>query len=150
MISDPSSSQIIDILATGNVRKFYEITGTHYRVRGLVVHGNHLGRMLGFPTANLKFSQKDPFLLAYGVYVVKAIAEEVLYNGMASAGIRPTIGGKTLTVEINLFDFDGDLYGQTLVVDFIDRLRDEIKFNNLEELMHQIRKDKIEAMRLLS
>mgnify|MGYP001448999941 CR=1 FL=1 len=147
---DQHSPQIIDILSSGNVRKASELTGTVYRIQGLVIHGKHLGRTLGFPTANLKLPEKEPFLLAYGVYAVKVSVNNQVYKGMANAGIRPTIDGKTLTVEINLFDFDGDLYGQTLVVDFVDRLRDEKKFNTLDELVHQIRQDKIQTIKLLS
>ena len=144
------SPQIIDLLAKGNVRKVHDLSGTFFHIEGLVIHGNHLGRTLGFPTANLKLPESEPFLPAHGVYAVMVSVNNLVYKGMANAGIRPTINGKTLVVEINLFEFDGDLYGQTLVVDFIDRIRDEKKFGNLDELAHQIRQDKIEAIKLLS
>lgn len=74
----------------------------------------------------------------------------MVYKGMANAGFRPTLAGKTLTVEVNLFDFSGDLYGKTLVVSFFDRIRDEKKFDSLEQLVEQIKHDKKEALRLLS
>jgi riboflavin kinase / FMN adenylyltransferase len=124
--------------------------GSVYCIRALVVHGNHLGRTLGFPTANLAFPKDNPFLLANGVYAVKVEVDQLIYSGMANAGIRPTIDGKALTVEVNLFDFSGDLYGQTLVVCFFNRIRDEKKFDNLEQLVEQIHFDKKEALKLLS
>jgi riboflavin kinase/FMN adenylyltransferase len=121
-----------------------------YVIHALVVHGNHLGRTLGFPTANLELLKNKPFLLANGVYAVKVEADGVIYNGMANAGIRPTIAGNTMTVEVNLFDFSGDLYGKTLVVYFHERIRDERKFDNLDQLVKQIHLDKKEALKLLS
>lgn len=121
-----------------------------YVVEARVVHGNHLGRTLGFPTANLELLNDKPFLLANGVYAVKTEVDQMVYKGMANAGFRPTLAGKTLTVEVNLFDFSGDLYGKTLVVSFFDRIRDEKKFDSLEQLVEQIKHDKKEALRLLS
>lgn len=147
---DFHSPRVLALLRNGDVRKARELTGTAYRIRGLVIHGNHLGRTLGFPTANLKLPETEPFLPANGVYAVKAMVNNTGYNGMANAGIRPTIEGKTLTIEINLFDFDGDLYGETLEVDFIDRIREEKKFNSLDELVLQIRQDKTAVIKLLS
>jgi riboflavin kinase / FMN adenylyltransferase len=144
------SSQIIDLLAKGEVGKVYELTGNPYRIRGLVIHGNHLGRTLGFPTANLQLPENEPFLPAHGVYAVMVSVNNLVFKGMANAGIRPTINGKTLAIEINLFDFDGDLYGETLEVDFIGRLRDEKKFNSLDELAHQIGLDKVNALKSLA
>jgi riboflavin kinase/FMN adenylyltransferase len=121
-----------------------------YWIRAKVVEGNHLGRTLGFPTANLELLKNNPFLLAHGVYAVKVESEQIVYKGMANAGIRPTIDGKKLTVEVNLFDFSGDLYGKSLVVYFFHRIRDEKKFDNLDQLVAQIHLDKQEALRLLS
>ncbi|MEI7723881.1 MAG: riboflavin kinase [Bacteroidota bacterium] len=121
-----------------------------YVIHALVVHGNHLGRTLGFPTANLELLKNKPFLLANGVYAVKVEVDEVIYNGMANAGIRPTIAGNTMTIEVNLFDFSGDLYGKTLIVYFYERIRDERKFDNLDQLVQQIHLDKKEALKLLS
>ena len=121
-----------------------------YVIHARVVHGNHLGRTLGYPTANLELLKNKPFSLPNGVYAVKVEADQVVYNGMANAGIRPTIAGNTMTVEVNLFDFSGDLYGKTLVVYFYERIRDEKKFDNLNQLVQQIHFDKQEALKLLS
>jgi riboflavin kinase/FMN adenylyltransferase len=150
MKCDIHSPQVLDALTKGNIREANELLGYVYRVRALVVHGKHLGRSLGFPTANLFLQNNEPFLLAHGVYAVKAEIDHVVYKGMANAGIRPTIDGKTMTVEVNIFDFSGDLYGKNLIVYFIDRIRDEKKFKDLDELIRQIGKDKIEAEKLLS
>jgi riboflavin kinase / FMN adenylyltransferase len=146
----PDSPQILDALSKGNIRKANELMGTLYQVHARVVHGNHLGRSLGFPTANLEILGETPFLLANGVYAVKVEVNQVVYPGMANAGVRPTIDSQnTLAVEVNLFDFSGDLYGKILVVSFVDRIRDEKKFVTLDMLVQQIHLDKKEALRLL-
>jgi riboflavin kinase/FMN adenylyltransferase len=147
---DLDSPEVRDALSKGDIRKANELMQSVYLIHALVVHGNHLGRSLGFPTANLELQKNKPFLLANGVYAVKIEVNQLVYNGMANAGIRPTISGKTLTVEVNLFDFSGDLYGKTLVVYFFDRIRDERKFDTIDLLVQQIHLDKQEALRLLS
>jgi riboflavin kinase/FMN adenylyltransferase len=144
------SPKVIEALSKGYIREANELMESVYHIHALVVHGNHLGRSLGYPTANLKLLKNKSFLLANGVYAVKAEFDYTVYYGMTNAGVRPTINGKNLTIEINLFDFSGNLYGKTLVVYFIDRIRDEKKFNSLDELAAQIMLDKQQALRLLS
>lgn len=146
----PDSPEVMIALSEGDIHKANELMGSVYFIHALVVHGNHLGRSLGYPTANLQILKNKSFLLAHGVYAVKAEFNHTVYAGMANAGIRPTIDGKTLTIEINLFDFTGDLYGKTLIVYFIDRIRDEKKFTSLDELVAQIHLDKQQALKLLS
>ena len=146
---DIDAPDVIEALAQGEIRKANELIGSVYWIHALVVHGNHLGRTLGYPTANLELLRSKPFLLANGVYAVKAEFNHTVYKGMANAGMRPTIDGKTLTIEIHLFDFSGNLYGKTLAVYFIDRIRDEKKFNSLDELVTQIHLDKQQALKLL-
>ena len=150
MSLDPNSTQVLDNLAKGNIRTANELMGSEYSVNAVVVHGNHLGRSLGFPTANLGLLKNHPFLLAYGVYAVRVKIDDLLYKGMANAGVRPTIDGKSMTVEVNIFDFSADLYGKTVTVYFIDRIREEKKFKDLDELVQQIHQDKQEALKLLS
>ncbi|MCX6304288.1 MAG: hypothetical protein NT040_04925 [Bacteroidetes bacterium] len=147
---DHDSPEVVEALSKGNVRKANELMKSVYWIHALVVHGNHLGRTLGYPTANLELTGNKTFLLANGVYAVKAEVNHLVYSGMANAGVRPTIAGKTLTLEVNLFDFTGDLYGKTMVVYFFDRIRDEKKFDSLDQLVQQIHQDKQEATRLLS
>ena len=146
----PGSPDVIGALANGDIRKANELMGSAYCIRGLVVHGSHLGRTLGFPTANLELPGNEPFLLAHGVYTVRVEVNRLVYKGMANAGIRPTLAGKTLTVEVNLFDYSGDLYGTSLVVRFYHRIRDEKKFDSVEMLVRQIHQDKAEALKLLA
>jgi riboflavin kinase/FMN adenylyltransferase len=144
------SSDVLNALASGDIRRANELLGYIYSIHALVVHGNHLGRTLGYPTANLELLKHKPFLLANGVYAVKIEVNQLVFNGMANAGVRPTIAGTTLTIEVNLFDFSGDLYGKTLVVYFLERIRDEKKFESLDQLVRQINLDQKTALRLLS
>jgi riboflavin kinase/FMN adenylyltransferase len=129
-------------LAKGEILEANKILGEYYSIQGTVVKGNQLGRTLGFPTANLQLKEVSPLFLANGVYAVKIKHENNLYDGMINIGIRPTLEQHELTIEVNLFDFNEDLYGQELTLFFIDRIRDEMKFPNLEALKHQIFLDK--------
>ena len=145
----PDAPDVLHALSKGDVRKANELAGSPYCIRALVVHGNHLGRSLGFPTANLEMPENKPFLLANGVYAVQVEVDQKVFRGMANAGIRPTVSGNKHTVEVNIFDFSGDLYGKTVVVCFMDRIRDERKFASLEFLVQQIQLDKKVALKLL-
>ncbi len=146
----PYAPEVLDALAKGEIKKVNDLLGYVYLVSGVVVHGNHLGRTLGFPTANLELPADQPFLPATGVYAVKAEVNGQVYNGMLNAGFRPTFEGKKLTVEVNLFGFSGDLYGETMNVRFFDRLRPEKKFENIGLLVQQLHLDQAEAMKLLA
>ncbi len=137
-------------LAEGNIREANAHLRDLYSLRGIVVKGQQLGRVLGYPTANLKLHRHTPLFLANGVYAVNITHEDNLYKGMANIGIRPTLDQHELTVEVNLFDFDGNLYDQEIVVHFIDRIRDEMKFSNLDELKSQIAQDKISITEILN
>lgn len=150
-MTEPSKSSrgIEEAFSNGNAREIIRSTGEPYRLTGVVTEGRKLGRTLGFPTANLTLSDDTPFRLAPGVYAVMVVAEGAMYQGMANAGFRPTLGGTTLIVEVNLFGFSGDLYGKTLEVLFMDRIRAEKKFNGIEELSAQIALDRDTALRLL-
>jgi riboflavin kinase / FMN adenylyltransferase len=147
-ISDPM--QVNDALSQGKIREANELSGSPYMIRATVVHGNHLGRTLGFPTANLHLIGNQPFILPMGVYAVYVQVGPVRYGGMANAGIRPTIGGTAMTVEVHLFGFSGDLYGCVLEVFFIDRIREERKFDSLNDLVKQLRLDQDAALRSLT
>jgi riboflavin kinase/FMN adenylyltransferase len=144
-----NSSRVIEPLSRGDLPEANKPSGSIYGIRAMVVHGNQLGRKLGFPTANLEILDNQPLLLADGVYAVTVKLNNTDYKGMANVGFRPTIDGKTRMIEVNLFDFSGDLYGQTLVVQFVGRIRDEKKFNNLDELVAQIHLDKQQTLTLL-
>ena len=136
-------------LAAGNLREAYALMNEHYSIYGIVIQGQKVGRVLGFPTANLKLKDRPPLLLANGVYAVKVFLDNHIYSGMVNIGVKPTFDQNLLTIEVNLFEFSEDIYGKILQVFFIDRIRDENKFSGLEELKKQITLDKLKAEELL-
>lgn len=134
-----SSTRIRNLILAGRVREAEELLLRPYRVSGPVVTGAGRGKKLGFPTANVQFSQE--LIPLPGVYIVDAEVEGVRRRAVASVGFNPTFGENSLGVEVHLLDFDGDLYGREIFVYFRDRIRDERKFKNVEELVRQIEKD---------
>lgn len=148
-----SSTKIRNYLWTGNVKAANQLLGYPYSVKGTVVRGNEIGRTIGFPTANLDIPDEYMMINNPGVYACQTEIDGKQYNAMANTGVRPTIGDRAdgdFIIEVNIFDFDGDLYGQTLKVWFIDRIRDEVKFNSLEALKAQLQHDREEAKKILS
>lgn len=149
-----SSSEIRAHLASGNVEAANSLLGRPYVVSGTVVHGDARGRTIGFPTANLRLSD-DYVLPKDGVYGVAASVLDDDGNqgpslyGVLNSGTRPTVDGNEFRMEVHLFDFEGDLYGRTLRVSFLHRIRDEQKFETLEALRRQIGEDVCEARRFL-
>ena len=137
-------------LANGRIKEATAILGNYYTLRGTVVEGRKLGRTLGFPTANIKTSEKSPLFLMNGVYAVLVRHKEKEYKGMLNIGIRPTFEQHELSIEVNLFDFSDNLYGEELTLLFVDRIRDEAKFPNVEALKHQLELDKQKILDLLS
>lgn len=140
-----SSSAIRVLLDEGDVEGAERALGRPYEVRGIVGPGDGRGQNIGFPTANLSFSEEIA-APARGVYAVRVILDCRTMAGVANIGVRPTFGGGDLVVEVHLLDFDGDLYGQELVVRFVNRLRDEKRFEGIDELVAQIDRD-VEAAR---
>jgi riboflavin kinase/FMN adenylyltransferase len=116
----------------------------------VVVEGFKLGRKLGFPTANLKLSFEHKCVPDVGVYAVWVEVENVKYGGMLCIGNRPTVAnGEEPSIEVNLFDFEGDLYGKEITITFVDRIREQQKFQNLELLKEQLNRDKGVARKVL-
>jgi len=117
--------------------------GYPYTIIGKVVNGYHEGRKLGFPTANLDISHFGQLIPAPGVYAVKARMENMVVwkHGMMNIGTRPTFNGKGITLETHIFNFDGDIYDQLLLVSFVKRIRGEQKFDGPEELALQLKED---------
>ena len=143
-----SSSAIRSLLAAGDVEGVESALGRPFELRGLVVPGDGRGETIGFPTANLSFSD-EMAVPARGVYAVQVSMGDRLIPGVVNVGVRPTFGGEVLTVEVHLLGFQGDLYGQTLGVRFKHRLREEIRFSGVDLLMAQIEGDIALARRLL-
>jgi len=139
------ATQIKDFLAKGEVGIAGEMLGRSYGVSGMVIKGNQKGRTIGFPTANIKVSP-DYFLPHPGVYGVEVSLRGHHYFGMCNIGHNPTFNftGR-LSVEVNLFDFDEDIYGQTLRLEFIKYLRSERKFSSVEDLVGQLERDRFQA-----
>ena len=138
------SGQIRDLLRSGDVAAAAELLGRHPTVEGVVVHGDHLGRQLGFPTANLDLPP-ERLVPADGVYAGRVLDPARI--AAVSIGTRPAVGGIDRRIEAHLLDFDGDLYGRTLRVELIGWLREQRKFDGLEALIAQIRRDCEEARR---
>jgi len=125
------------------------LLGHRYRMMGRVVHGNELGRTLGYPTANLRLMRrKSP---VHGILAVRVYGIELEpLPAVASLGTRPTVGGSELLLEVHVFDFSGDLYGRLIAVEFIAKLRDEVKFDSLSALTEQMNIDAAQARGILS
>ena len=111
-----------------------------------MVEGNKLGRELGYPTANIQIADQEKIIPANGVYAVRAMHHGKMYDGMMNIGIRPTLTDGLFMIEVNMFDFDEDIYGDELRVYVKKYLREEIKFNGLEELKEQIGRDKVSTL----
>jgi riboflavin kinase/FMN adenylyltransferase len=152
-----SSTRVRDAIAAGEVARAADVLGRPHALFGVVEHGDARGRTIGFPTANLGgVSEMLPAHGVYGVRVMRsggapasAAAPAVLQGGVMNIGVRPTVDGMTLRIEAHLFDFDADLYGETLRVDLVARLRGEQKFAGIDELKAQIAKDAEAARKAL-
>jgi len=142
-----SSTSIRELVQEGNLSEAKKLLGRDYQICGTVVKGkNRGGRLLGFPTANLKLI--DELIPKGGVYAVRAIINGKTYYGVTNIGYNPTFGEEALSIETHLIDFSGDILGETIRVNFIKRLRDEKTYGSVEELAHQIAVDVQEAKEL--
>ena len=140
-----SSTGIRKALLAGDIEKAESFLGYPYFFSGLVIEGNKLGRTIGYPTANLQIKDEHKLIPANGVYAVDVRLGDRQLKGMMNIGVRPTVGGTHRLIEVNIFDFDEDIYGQILKVTLKKHLRNEIKFAGLEELKAQLGKDREEA-----
>ena len=147
-----SSSLIRRLLTNGEVGEAARCLGYAYEISGSVVHGEQIGRGLGFPTANLLPDDRCKLIPANGVYAVTCTTDggERPFEGMTNIGMRPTFEGHQTTIETHLFDFDGDLYGRRLTIRLIERLRDEQPFPDAESLVAQMEIDKACARQFLT
>jgi riboflavin kinase/FMN adenylyltransferase len=145
-----SSTKIRNALHTADVKLANAYLGHRYQLSGTVELGNQLGRTLGFPTANLQLGTSYKLIPKNGVYLVLSKMDSKLVYGLMNIGLRPTINGSTQTIEVHFLDFNADLYGQEITVELIDFLRDEIKFDSLNELKAQIEKDLIWATKAIA
>jgi riboflavin kinase/FMN adenylyltransferase len=146
-----SSTKIREALRKGDIQAANRYLGYAYPFNGKVMKGRQLGRKIEFPTANLEIVPNRKLIPANGVYAVNVIVENAIYNGMMNIGYRPTVTDeKVRTIEVHIFDFDYDIYEKEIKVRMITRIRDEIRFNGIDELREQLKKDKLEALKNLS
>lgn len=141
-----SSTKIRNSLLVGDIDAANKYLGRPYSFRGKVVKGLQLGRKLGYPTANLEIDHPNKLIPLNGVYAVKCIVDGLVYGGMMNIGFNPTVPDKDFSVEVNIFNFSADIYGETIEVLVISRLRDEKKFENLDELTLNLRIDEKNAL----
>lgn len=145
-----SSTKIRQALNTGHVADATHMLGRPYALIGEVIEGAKLGRSIGYPTANIQPSDPEQLIPANGVYAIKANIGAKQFKGMLNIGVRPTVSSEmSLHIEAHLFDFNADIYGQTVEILFIDRLRDETKFASLDDLKAQLAKDKENSLQIL-
>jgi riboflavin kinase/FMN adenylyltransferase len=133
-----SSTKIRNALKEGDIRAANRLLGYEYSITGTVVGGNKIGHKLGFPTANIELLDEYKLITAIGVYACRIMYRDKLYLGMGNIGHRPTINIGDLTIEVHIFDFDADIYGETITIFFVDRIRDEVKFKDLDALKEQL------------
>jgi riboflavin kinase/FMN adenylyltransferase len=148
-----SSTKIREALLHCDIDTANKYLGYDYFFEGCVVEGNKIGRTIGYPTANLELNNNFKLVPGNGIYAVALSIvdkETEVMKGMMSIGVRPTIGESKRTIEVNIFDFDKDIYGQTIRVCVKKYLREEKKFGGLDELKDAIANDKIETLKYFS
>jgi riboflavin kinase / FMN adenylyltransferase len=146
-----SSSAIREALLKGNVRLAGNLLSYPYMLEGKIIGGKQVGRIIGFPTANIEVQDNHKLIPADGVYAVEVVMGKRVCKGMMNIGFRPTISqGKEKTMETHIIDFEGDIYNQNITIRFIERIRDEQQFSSLEQLKEQIARDKVSALQILA
>jgi len=145
-----SSTEIRNALQTAQLQKANELLGYNYNLKGKVTEGFKIGRKLGFPTANLQASDPQKLIPASAVYAVRVLINSVWYGGMMNIGIRPTINKDLKTsIEVNIFDYENEIYNQEIAVEFIAKIRNEQRFESLDALIQQLNQDKKTTLEIL-
>lgn len=145
-----SSTKIRSALKDGEIKKANTLLGYEYSITGEVVEGNKIGRKIGFPTANIELKYEYKLITAIGVYACRVQWKDKMFLGMGNIGYRPTINNSDLTIEVHIFDFDEEIYGDTITIFFVDRIRDEVKFKDLEALKEQLSCDQETVLKLFA
>lgn len=135
-----SSTYIRTLIEDGRVDEIKKYLGRNYFLSGEVIHARKLGRTIGFPTANIKI-QEDILIPKRGIYASKVYIDESIYFGATNIGYNPTVSGDKLSIETHILNFNEDIYGKVIKVEFIERIRDEKKFDSIDELKEQLKKD---------
>jgi len=145
-----SSTRIRQALLNGRIDSANLFLGYPFFITGKVIRGDQIGRQIGFPTANLAVEEKYKLIPSDGIFAAKVYIDHKAYTGMAYIGSRPTISGMTRNIEVNIFDFDADIYNQVIKMEFHHFIRDDIKFVSLDELTKQLAIDKKSTLKLMS
>ncbi len=146
-----SSTKIRKALNMGEVDVAGKLLGRPYVLTGIVTKGDQLGRTLGFPTANIHIAEEFKLIPGHGVYAVMVhLQENKVFGGMMNIGIRPTISGTRRQIEVNIFDFDEDIYGRKIQISFVQMLREERRFESKQQLAEQLHLDKRAALKALN
>lgn len=147
---DVSSSQVRRLLKDGHIKEANSLLSYNYTLSGKIVEGYQVGRTIGYPTANMQVWERYKVVPALGVYAVLVHLRNVVYSGMLYIGTRPTLHEDSqISVEVNLFDFSGNLYNQSMTIEFVDFIRADEKFQTMEELVARIHQDKEEVKKRL-
>ena len=145
-----SSSVVRSLIGSGDVATASQLLGYPYHLKGHVVDGQKLGRSIGFPTANIAVDERFKVIPHYGSYAVRIIIDGKRHDGMLYVGSRPTLNDDdVVSIEANIFDFSDDIYGQKVTVEFVDFIREDMKFDSIDELAGQMYNDKITACKML-
>lgn len=145
-----SSTKIRKYLLEGEIELANKLLGHDFVLSGEVIEGDRIGAGLGFPTANLSISEPFKLIPQHGIYAVIVLVDGVRYKGMLYIGTRPVVQGKKLSVEVNIFDFDRNIYGHKISVFLKARIRGDMNFESLEQLKEKMKEDKLNATKLLS
>ena len=144
-----SSTKIRNSLLTGDIKTASNLLGHDFTLSGKVVDGDKIGRTLGFPTANLAIAEQYKLIPGSGIYAVTVKVDGKLYKGMMYIGNRPVVHGNRLSIEVNIFDFNENIYNHDVMVYFKGRVRDDIHFSNLDDLRKKMKEDKEVATKML-
>ncbi|MEQ8473149.1 MAG: bifunctional riboflavin kinase/FAD synthetase [Marinoscillum sp.] len=145
-----SSTRIREALAAGQIHVANEFLGRYYSLTGFVKDGDRIGRSIGFPTANLDIPESYKLIPSDGAYAVYVTVNEEVFQGMLNIGQRPTVSGEERRIEVNIFNFNKDIYNQRISIRFVKLLRKEQKFDGIEALKAQLNRDKQDAMVILN
>ena len=144
-----SSTRVREALKEGNIDLANTFLGYPFYITGTVVRGDQLGRQIGYPTANIVIAESYKLIPSHGIFAARVKVDGKVYDGMAYIGSRPTINGLTRNIEVNIFNFDQDIYNRRIQMQFLNFVRDDMKFDSLDALKLQIAKDKVEVEGLL-
>lgn len=135
-----SSTYIRKLISDGNVEDVYKYLDRNYKLSGDVIHSKKLGRTIGFPTANISINE-NMIVPKVGIYATKVYVNGEIYYGATNVGYNPTVNGDNLSIETNILEFNEDIYGKVITIEFLERIRDEKRFNGIEDLKSQLQKD---------